>query len=150
MLLALKLLVRESARESPRLKERRQAINPLPLIYALKFILPYAALMGNTYGNECLAAAEGLDEVTAGACLTVAEACPDVFEPVCGVDGNTYSNVCFASVAGTEIENLGACLGSGCPADYDPVCGVNARTYQNRCEAEVERIPVQTCRCMRC
>lgn len=38
-------------------------------------------------------------------------ACPQDFDPVCGVDGNTYDNACVAGVAGVEVRREGPCLG---------------------------------------
>jgi len=40
-------------------------------------------------------------------------ACPDVWEPVCGVDGHTYSNMCYARRAGVPIAHEGECGGGG-------------------------------------
>lgn len=38
-----------------------------------------------------------------------AMACPEIFEPVCGVDGQTYGNDCEARVAHVEVAHPGEC-----------------------------------------
>lgn len=39
--------------------------------------------------------------------------CPDVYDPVCGVNGVTYSNGCRASCAGVKVAHKGSCEGGG-------------------------------------
>lgn len=46
-----------------------------------------------------------------GSCAPRPEACPDIFDPVCGCDGNTYSSGCQANAAGVNIRSRGACDG---------------------------------------
>ena len=41
--------------------------------------------------------------------MTIPEACPEVYAPVCGCDGVTYSNACFADMAGVAIDYRGPC-----------------------------------------
>lgn len=35
--------------------------------------------------------------------------CPEIYQPVCGVDGRTYGNACLAECRGIEIAESGAC-----------------------------------------
>ena len=37
--------------------------------------------------------------------------CPEIYDPVCGVDGKTYTNLCEAQCNGIEIKHTGACEG---------------------------------------
>ncbi len=68
-------------------------------------------------------------------CAGLTEACPEIYDPVCGEDGVTYENACFAAIAGVEIFHEGSC-DLACPENYDPVCGEDGVTYSNTCFAE--------------
>lgn len=48
-----------------------------------------------------------------GECTPPAQACDDVYSPVCGCDGQTYSNGCTASAAGVSVQATGECHSPG-------------------------------------
>lgn len=58
-----------------------------------------------------------------GHCVAQPDACPDIFDPVCGCDDLTYANRCELLMAGVGLAHHGACL-SACDATL-PSCGVD-------------------------
>ena len=62
-----------------------------------------------------------------GTCRPLPEACPDIFDPVCGCDGVTYGNRCEAYAAGASISSPGPCEGGGNEGD----CASNADCNRN-------------------
>ncbi len=59
-------------------------------------------------------------------------ACPDTYQPVCGVDNQTYDNSCKLKAAGIELHSAGKC-DSVCDDNIvEPLCSFDNVTYQNR------------------
>lgn len=48
-------------------------------------------------------------------------ACPEIYDPVCGVDGHTYPNPCSARCARVEVAYAGECRPQGCQGNME--CG---------------------------
>ncbi len=44
-----------------------------------------------------------------GTCTARPDACPDLFDPVCGCDGTVYSSQCDAAQAGVDVDASGSC-----------------------------------------
>jgi len=65
--------------------------------------------------------------------------CPDVYDPVCGVDGMTYGNACEAACAGEQILHEGACE----PKCNPLPCTVFCPSYGYRTDAD----GCPTCEC---
>ena len=78
-------------------------------------------------GQQCVVGIGVCAGEVTGVCLTKADVCPAVAQPVCGCDGKNYSNLCEAQKAGAVVDKGGLCVqaappcggiaGIGCPAN---------------------------------
>lgn len=108
-----------------------------------------------TFGNACLARAEGYRIVAQGECRRGGgqppQACTMDYRPVCaerGRDRRTFSNACMARADGYGVIHEGECRRGGgggsdraCTREYAPVCarrGGDVRTFGNACMAQAD------------
>merc|ERR1719356_321365 len=69
-------------------------------------------------GKTCLLPAGRCDDLSGaaavvGTCVVAPEACPALYDPVCGCGGRTRSSACHALMAREAVAHEGECEGTG-------------------------------------
>ena len=67
-----------------------------------------------------------------GHCVPIPDACPELYEPVCGCDGVTYPNDCERVRAGAQLDHFGPCI-RPCSSDADCGTGEVCVTMPGHC-----------------
>lgn len=150
-------------------EEERPRPGPPPIDRPQACTFEYAPVCGErrgdrqTFGNPCLARADGYNIVSQGECRRGGggqpgpQACTREYAPVCGERGGqrqTFGNECVARSEGFRVAHPGECRresgnrpgrpgpdreSRACTREYAPVCGRRGgqeRTFGNSCEAE--------------
>lgn len=105
---------------------------------------PVCGCDGNTYGNDCEAAMQGVSVASQGECDPSP---PDVCGGIAGVacDAGEYCDYGpEATCSDADLQGTCAPLPSACEDIYQPVCSCDGRTFGNACEAAGAGISVTT------
>ncbi len=88
---------------------------------------------GRTYGSyTCASFCNGVEVAYEGECQQTCD-CPEIYEPVCGVDDIVYGNQCQADCARVAIAYEGECMQNCQPVVCDLFCEFGFKVDANGC-----------------
>jgi hypothetical protein len=102
---------------------------------------PVCGCDGQTYGNACSAASEGVSVASVGECATTGNVCGGLQGATCAA--GEFCNFPPEAICGAA-DQTGSCtlIPDVCTFEFNPVCGCDDQTYDNACIANAAGVSV--------